>query len=135
MALRQAHRSSDAHRVAPSFAAPPRGKPLRTKSLAVLLELSGLGMNRMATLLGVSAQSGLNWGRAVAIAHDETPQPTGKAVTRELDERWPEVKKPGANAGSGKPWIGLQDRGVTARVAVGLRRPGRGWGIVSARGP
>jgi len=80
-------------------------------------------MNRLATLLGVSAQSVLNWVRAFATAHDEKPEPTGKAVTLELNELWQYVKKTGANAGSGKRWIVLQDSCLTGSVDVVIRRP------------
>jgi transposase len=100
-----------------------RGKPLRTKILAVLLYLSGLSMNRIATLLGVSAQSVLNWVRAFATAHYEKPEPTGKALMLELDEMWHYVKKNGANSGSGKRWIVLQDSCLTGNVDVVIRRP------------
>jgi len=47
----------------------PRGKPLAMKVHAVLLYLSGISMNRLACLLRVSAQSGLNWIRAFATEH------------------------------------------------------------------
>jgi transposase len=71
----------------------PRGKPLQTKILAVLLYLSGLSMNRIATLCGVSAQAVLNWIRAFAKEHYEKPAPEGKAVVLEVDEMWHYVKK------------------------------------------
>ena len=56
---------------------------------AVLLYLSGISMHRVAFLLRVSAQSVLNWLRTYAQEHDEKPEPTGKAIILERDERWP----------------------------------------------
>jgi insertion element IS1 protein InsB len=49
-------------------------------------------MHRMAFLLRVSAQSGLNWLRTCAQKHDEKPEPTGKAIILELDEVWHDLK-------------------------------------------
>src|SRR4030042_5111693 len=66
----------------------PRGKPLKTKILAVVLYLSGLSLNRIGQLCGVSAQSVLNWIRAFAAEHAERPRPEGQTVILELDELW-----------------------------------------------
>lgn len=71
----------------------PRGKPLTMKINAVLWYLSGVSMNRIGFLLQLSAQSVLNWIKAFAKAHDEKPEPTGKAIVLELDEMWHYVKK------------------------------------------
>ena len=71
----------------------PRGKPLAMKVHAVLLYLSGISMHRLAFLLRVSAQSVLNWRRTLAQAHDETPEPTSRAIILELDERWHDLKQ------------------------------------------
>src|SRR5215510_504640 len=71
----------------------PRGKPLQIKMLAVLLYLSGLWMNRIATLCGVSAQAVLNWICAFAHEHYKKPKPDGTAVILELDEMWHYIKK------------------------------------------
>jgi transposase len=96
----------------------PRGKPLQTKIVAVLLYLSGLSMNRSATLCGVSAQAVLNWIRAFAQEHYEKPAPEGKAVVLELDEMWHYIKKTGTNSGSGKRWMLVQVDCSTGNVAV-----------------
>jgi insertion element IS1 protein InsB len=71
----------------------PRGKPLKTKINAVLFYLSGISMNRIAFLLRVSAQSVLNWIRAFAKAHEEKPEPVGKTIVLELDEKWHYLKQ------------------------------------------
>jgi insertion element IS1 protein InsB len=70
----------------------PRGKPLVMNVHAVLLCLSGVAMHRIAFLLRVSAQSVLNWLRTLAQEHDEQPEPTGNALSWELDEMWHDLK-------------------------------------------
>jgi IS1 family transposase len=59
---------------------------------AVLLSLRGISRHRIAFLLRVSAQSGLNWLRTLAQEHDEKPEPTGQAIILELDEMWHYLK-------------------------------------------
>ncbi len=84
----------------------PRGKPLKTKVFAVLLYLSGLSLNRIGQLCGVSAQSALNWVRAYAAEHAERPKPEeGQTVILELDELWHYLQKKETNSGSGQLWI------------------------------
>jgi transposase len=96
----------------------PRGKPLQTKMLAVLLYMSGLSMHRIATLCGVSAQAVLNWIRTFAREHYEKPKPDGTVVIVELDEMWHYVKKNGTNSGSGKHWMLLRVDCSTGNVAA-----------------
>ena len=84
----------------------PRGKPYKTKVLAVLLYLSGLSLNRIGQLCGVSAQSALNWVRAFAAEHAERPRPKeGQTVILELDELWHYLQKKDTNSGYGQLWI------------------------------
>ena len=83
----------------------PRGKPLKTKIFAVVLYLSGLPLNRIGQLCGVSAQSVLNWIRAFAAEHAERPQPEGQTVILELDELWHYLKKKDKSSGFGQRWI------------------------------
>jgi len=83
----------------------PRGKPLKTKILAVILYLSGLSLNRIGQVCGVSAQSALNWIRDYAAEHAERPKPEGQAVILELDELWHYLQKKDASSGFGRRWI------------------------------
>jgi insertion element IS1 protein InsB len=69
------------------------GKPLTTKINAVLLYLRGISMNRIAFRLRVSAQAVLTWIRTLAQTYQEKPEPTGRGIILELDERWHDVKK------------------------------------------
>src|SRR3712207_9149896 len=65
---------------------PPRGKPLALKVTAVLLYVSGLSMNRIAKLLGVSTPTVQDWLERFAQAYAQKPEPKGRALVIELDE-------------------------------------------------
>ena len=72
---------------------PARGKPLALKAAAVLLSVSGLSLNRTAKLLGVSTPTIQAWLEPFAQAYAQKPEPEGRAVVIELDERGPDLKK------------------------------------------
>ncbi len=83
----------------------PRGKPLKTKILAVLMYMSGASFNRIGYLCGVSAQAVLNWVRDFEAEYAEKPAPEGQVVVLELDELWHYLQKKSANSGYGQRWI------------------------------
>jgi transposase len=83
----------------------PRGKPLKTKILAVVLYMSGLSFNRIGEICSVSAQSVLNWIRKFAAEHADRPKSEGETVILELDELWHFLQKKSTNSGSGQLWI------------------------------
>ena len=91
----------------------PRGKPRVMQINAVLWYLSGMSMNRIAVLLRVSAQAVLISIRTFATQYQEKPEPTGRTILLELDERWHDLKKSARNGGCGKP-------SVAHRAALGL---------------
>src|SRR5215217_6115207 len=72
---------------------PARGKPLALKAAAVLLDVSGLSMNRTAKRLGVSTPPLQAWLEPFAAASAQKPEPEGRAVVIELDERGHDLKK------------------------------------------
>src|SRR5215218_5477453 len=72
---------------------PPRGKPLALKAVAVVLDVSGLSINRTAKLLGVSTPTIQAWLEQFAQAYAQKPEPEGRAVVIELDEVWHYLKK------------------------------------------
>ena len=78
-----------------------RGKPLWMKLEAVLMYLSGMSMNAAAKILGVSAQSVLNWVRDFGEANYEKPTPES-AVIVELDELWHFIQSKKTSYGCGK---------------------------------
>src|SRR5215218_9718507 len=72
---------------------PARGKPLALKAAAVLLDVSGLSMNRTAKLLGVSTPPLQAWLEPFAAASAQKPEPEGRAGVIELDETGHDLKK------------------------------------------
>jgi transposase-like protein len=82
---------------------PPRGLPLRVKVLAVLLDVSGLPMNRTAKLLGVSTPAVMAWIERFAAAYAQKPGPEGRALAVEPDEMWPLLKRGRQALGLGGP--------------------------------
>ncbi len=75
-------------------ATPPRGCPLAPKVAAVLLDLSGLSMNRTAKLLSVATPTVPAWIERFAAAFAAKPAPpTGRAVVIELDAMGHFLKK------------------------------------------
>lgn len=63
--------------------------------------MNGMSMNATAKLLGVSAQSVLNWVRDFGEANDEKPTPEA-AIVVELDELWHFLQSKKTSYGSGK---------------------------------
>ena len=102
---------------------PARGKPLALKAAAVLLYVSGLSMNRIAKLLGVSTPTIQAWLEQFAAAYAQKPEPEGRAVVIELDEMWHYLKKSQSRSGSGKLGIVLQANWWTGSAAVVTRPP------------
>src|SRR4051812_41242245 len=92
---------------------PPRGKPLALKAAAVLLDVSGLSMNRTAKLLGVSTPTIQAWLEPFAAAYAQKLEPEGRAVVIELDEMGHDLKKSPSRSGSGRLGIVLQASGWT----------------------
>jgi transposase len=72
---------------------PARGKPLALKAAAVLLDVSGLLMNRTAKRLGVSTPTIQAWLEPFAAASAQKPEPEGRAGVIELDEMGHDLKK------------------------------------------
>ena len=102
---------------------PARGKPLALKAAAVLLYVSGLSMNRIAKLLGVSTPTIQAWLEQFAAAYAQKPEPEGRAVVIELDEMWHYLKKSHSRSGSGRLGIVLQASWWTGNAAVVTRPP------------
>src|SRR4051812_24099929 len=76
----------------------------RAEVAAVPLYLSGPSMDRTAKLLGVSTPSAMAWIERFAEVHAQKPEPEGRAVAVELDERGRFLKK-------GEQALGLEGSG------------------------
>jgi transposase len=101
----------------------PRGRPLWQKSLAVFLYCHGVSMNALGKMFGVRASSVLKWIRRFATEHAVKPDPAGKAIVLEVDERWHFLKKNGTRSGSGRLLIVIQATSLTGSVGVVMRQP------------
>src|SRR4051812_42602666 len=102
---------------------PARGKPVALKVAAVLLYVRGLSMTRPAKLLGVSPPTIQAWLEQFAQAYAQKPEPEGRAVVIELDERWHDLKKSPSRSGSGRLGIVLQASWWTGNAAVVTKSP------------
>ena len=79
----------------------PRGRSPEEKAEAIQLYNLGLSMNAIATRIGVSATTILNWIRKFAHEYYEKPEPSG-ALIIEIDEMCHYLKKRKINFGYGK---------------------------------
>jgi transposase len=57
-------------------------------NFTVLLYVSGLSVNRITKLLGVSTPTVQDWLERFAQAYAHKPEPEGRALVIELDEMW-----------------------------------------------
>jgi transposase len=81
-----------------------RGYPEKDKVLAVTLHLSGMSLNSIGEVIGVTAQSVMRWVKAFADA-TEMPNFPPRPVEVEIDEMHHFLLKKLKNSGSGKCWI------------------------------
>ena len=100
----------------------PKGKPLWMKLEAVLLYISGLSLNAIASLLSVSAQAVLNWVRDFARTNYEKPEP-GSAVVVELDEMWHFIQSKKTRFGYGKHLIVILGDSLTGKLEIAMLKP------------
>ena len=71
----------------------PRGQPVASKALAVLLYTHGLSLSAIGKIVEVSTVTVLRWVREFAREHYAKPVPDGKMVIIEIDEMWHYLKK------------------------------------------
>ena len=79
-----------------------KGRPERTKRLAVLLYLSGLSMRTISKIVKTDLHAVYRWIRKFAEVNYEKPTPKSDAVVVELDEMWHYIKNKKTNSGYGK---------------------------------
>jgi len=81
----------------------PRGKSQKIKINSLVLYLSGLSMNAIAHILGVSAQSVMRWIREFAATLPAEEMKINNNLQEiEFDEFWHYIKKNSTKSGSGK---------------------------------
>ena len=85
----------------------PRGYSIKDKSLALALYVSGLSMNRIGLIIGVSCQSVMRWMRGFGEALKPSPEPLSEdeILEFEIDEMHHFLKKKTRNSGFGRYMI------------------------------
>lgn len=104
---------------------PLRGVPEKDKLKALVLYASGLSMNRIAQLFGVSAVAVLKWVRTLGakLCNKIEPSPDDKVIVMEVDEFWHYLKKRNKRYGSSKPMIVMEsDSSIGNLVIVQAKR-------------
>ena len=79
-----------------------RGKPEKTKRLAILLYLCGLSMRTIAKIVKSDLHAVYRWIRDFAQISYAKPAPTSSKVIVELDEMWHYIQKKQINSGFGR---------------------------------
>jgi hypothetical protein len=85
-----------------------RGRSQKEKASALILYVSGLSMNRIGKIIGVTAQTVMRWMRAFAEKFKESmnPEPSNSSIrTLEVDEMCHYIKKNSTVYGYGKYMI------------------------------
>ena len=101
----------------------PRGKPMKDKILALTLYLSGLSMNMIGQIVGVSAQSVMRWLRIFYSQYAEIPLPEGSVQEVEIDEMHHFLCKKNRLSGSGKYLIIKPGGLLDGNVVIVVRKP------------
>ena len=101
---------------------PLRGVPEKEKLKAIVLYASGLSMNRIAQLFGVSTPAVLKWIRALGakLCLKIEPSSEDKVMVMEVDEFWHYLKKRDTNCGFLKPMIVIENDSSTGSSAIVL---------------
>jgi len=79
-----------------------RGKPEKTKRLAIMLYLLGLSIRTIAKVVKTDLHAVYRWIRKFAEDNYEKPVPESKAIIVELDEMWHYIKSKKTNSGYGR---------------------------------
>ncbi len=103
---------------------PLRGVPEKEKLKALLLYASGLSMNRIAQLFGVSAVAVLKWIRNLGskLCLKIEPSPNDKVIVMEVDEFWHYIKKNNKKYGYSKPMIVLENDSSIGNLVIVLTK-------------
>jgi transposase len=102
-----------------------RGVPLKEKLKALTLYASGLSMNRIAQLFGVSAVAVIKWIRTLenALCHKIGPSDEDQVIVMEADEFWHFLKKRKQSSGFLRSMIVIDEDSLTGRSVIVLIKP------------
>lgn len=101
------------------------GRPVAQKILAVTLHLSGMSLNSIGVVLGVTAQSVMRWVRWAAETFAPLPSlaSDSKVHEIEMDEMHHFLLKKLKNSGSGKCWITTLDAFAPGVMVLVIPQP------------
>ena len=104
---------------------PLRGVPPQDKLKALTLYASGLSMNRIAPLFGVSAVAVLKWIRTLGttLCPKIEPSTDSQVIVMEVDEFWHFLKKRNTSSGFLRPMIVIDDDSLTGKSVIVLIKP------------
>lgn len=104
---------------------PLRGAPYKDKLKALTLYASGLSMNRIAQLFGVSTVAVLKWIRVLggSLCHKIEPSSEDQVIVMEVDEFWHFLKKRNASSGFSRPMIVIDGDSSTGRSVIVIIKP------------
>ena len=102
-----------------------RGVCPKDKLKALMLYASGLSMNRIAQLFGVSTVAVLKWIRALGLTLCPKIEPSGdeQVLVMEVDEFWHFLKKRKISCGFSKPMIVIDKDSSTGKSVIVLIKP------------
>lgn len=90
-----------------------------------MLYASGLSMNRIAQLFGVSTVAVLKWVRnlGATLCHKIEPSADDQVIVMEVDEFWHFLKKRKASSGFSKPMIVINEDSLTGKLEIVIIKP------------
>ena len=101
----------------------PHGKPMKDKILALILYLSGLSMNMIGKIVGVSTQSVMRWINMFHEKFIDKDDPQSNIVEIEVDEMVSYITKKKITSGSGKLLIITLENLSAGNVVIVVPKP------------
>jgi len=101
----------------------PHGKPMKDKILALILYLSGLSMNMIGKIIGVSTQSVMRWINIFYEKFDENEIHEENIDEIEVDEMVSYITKKKITSGSGKLLITTLESSSGGSVVIVVPKP------------
>ncbi len=100
-----------------------RGCGDKTKTLALILYLSGLSMNMTGKIVGVTAQSVMRWIKSFGKRAIEELEIPANVREVEIDEMHHYLQKKQQKSGSGKCWIIELEGCAAGSVVIAVPKP------------
>ncbi len=101
----------------------PHGKPMKDKILALVLYLSGLSMNMIGKIIGVSSQSVMRWIRMFHGKYITDNSSLSTIEEIEVDEMFSYINKKKIQSGSGKLLIITLENSLGGDVVIVVPKP------------